>query len=199
MMHTNSFHTTLKRNFHSGFLTNTFYFFRRHFPVIIGVGLIAGFGRVIQLGGFGPVSSLMHMLLEVMIESARIALVFYVLGLANIKNGVLRMKRFFTEKENRRLLWNAGIEKLKKQWRVILINFIAFLLISWTMNYLIDLLAYKTCLYLALKQGGILAPTSSEWTILLFFKNISIIPFTLVFETLFLLWLANKSIQTIKN
>lgn len=78
-------------------------------------------------------------------------------------------------------------------------NFIGFSVIVWGMNYLIDLLAYQTCLYLALKQGGILAPASSEWTILLFFKNLSVIPFTLIFETLFLLWLADRSLGTAKN
>ena len=59
-------------------------------------------------------------------------------------------------------------------------------------NLLIDLLAYETCLYLTLKKEGILVDTSSEWTILLFFKNILVIPFTLVFETVFLLWVTNK-------
>ena len=61
------------------------------------------------------------------------------------------------------------------------------------MNLLIDHLAYETCLYLALRYNGILVDTSSEWTILLFFKNISVIPFTLVFETIVLLWLTNKT------
>ena len=73
-----------------------------------------------------------------------------------------------------------------------MLNLIGFSLVAWSVNYLIDLLAYQTCLYLTLKENGVLVESSSEWTILLFFKNLSVIPFTLVFETLFVLWLTNK-------
>jgi hypothetical protein len=86
----------------------------------------------------------------------------------------------------------AAKDNFKKYWLLILINFVCFLLIAATINYLIDLLAYETCLYLKLTEDGILSPSSSEWTILLFFKNLSVIPFTLVFEAVFLLWLTNK-------
>ena len=179
------------------FLNNSFYFFKKHFLVVLGLGLIAAFGRVIQLGGFGPVSSAMNIVLEIVVESARVLLVFYVLGMASITNGLYRIKRFFTRKDSRKNLWRTGIQNLKSQWPLILMNFIGFSLIAWGMNYLIDLLAYQTCLYLALKQGGILAPASSEWTILLFFKNLSVIPFTLIFETLFVLWLADRSVEKV--
>lgn len=173
-------------------LYNAIYFFKQHFGVITGLGLIAAFGRVIQLGGFGEITSPTSIILEIVIESARILLFLYVLGLANIKNGLLRIKHFFTHKYNRKSQLTITIQNVKKQWLSILLNIIGFLLIAWTLNYLIDLLAYETCLYLTLKKDGLLAETSSEWTILLFFKNLSVIPFTLVFETLFILWLTNK-------
>ena len=71
-------------------------------------------------------------------------------------------------------------------------NIVGFLLIAWAINYLIDVLAYETCLYLTLKKDGILVESSSEWAILLFFKNLTVIPLTLIFDTVLLLWLANK-------
>jgi hypothetical protein len=37
-----------------------------------------------------------------------------------------------------------------------------------------------------------LADSSSEWTILLFFKNLTVIPLTLIFDAILLLWLSNK-------
>lgn len=160
--------------------------------MITGLGLIAAFGRVIQLGGFGEISFLTNIFLEVVVESARILMFLYVVGLASIKNGFLRIRNLFANKDNRKLHWNAAIQKLKKQWFLILLNVIGFLLIAWIINYLIDLLAYETCLYLALKEHRILADSSSEWTILLFFKNISVIPFTLIFNAVFLLWITNK-------
>ena len=90
------------------------------------------------------------------------------------------------------MLLTIAVQKMKKQWPAVVLNSIGFLLIAGAINYLIDALAYKTCLYLALKKQGILAASSSEWAILLFFKNLSVIPFTLIFETVFLLWVTNK-------
>jgi hypothetical protein len=173
-------------------LYSTIYFFKKNFLVLAGLGLIAAFGRVIQLGGFGEISSFLNITLEVVIESARVILFLYVLGLANVKKGALRIKHLFTQQENRKQNWRIASQKVKKQWFSILLNLIAFLLIAWTLNYLIDLLAYETCLYLTLKKGGILSNSASEWTILLFFKNLSVIPITLVFDAVFLLWITNK-------
>lgn len=178
--------------YHLTSLQNAVYFFKKHMGVILLLGLIAGFGRVIQLGGFGEISPGMNIVLEVIIESSRILLFLYVLGLASIRNGVLRIKYFFTDKGKRKLSWSVAIQKIKKQWLSLLLNFIGFAMIAWSLNYLIDLLAYETCFYLSLKQHGVLTDSSSEWTILLFFKNLSVIPFTLVFETLLVLWLTNK-------
>jgi hypothetical protein len=181
-------------------LNTTFYFLRKHFAVVTALGLVAGFGRVIQLGGFGQITSAMHVALEIVIESARVLLFLYVLGFCDISKGILRIKAFFTSKISRRLHLTAAKNKLKKYWLLIIINFAVFLLIASAINYLIDLVAYETCLYLKLKEDGILSPSSSEWTILLFFKNISVIPFTLVFEAVFLLWLTNKlQLRTIMN
>ncbi|HVG13595.1 MAG TPA: hypothetical protein VM935_01505 [Chitinophagaceae bacterium] len=168
-------------------------FFKKHFLVIMGLGLLAAFGRVIQLGGFGTISRGLNIFLEVVVESARISLFLYVLGVADIRKGVLRIRRFFTEKENRKVRWATFMQNIRRQWGSILVNMVGFALIVWTLNYLIDLLAYETCLYLTLREDGILDASSSEWTILLFFKNLSVIPFTLVFETVLLLWLVNQS------
>ena len=180
---------------HSGkfsLLSNSLYFFKKHFLTIIGLGFIAALGRVIQLGGFGQITTWMNVILEIVIESARILLFLYVLGLANIKNGILRIKHLVTRKDDCKKFLTIAIQKLKKQWFLVSLNIIGFLLIAWGINFLIDLLAYETCLYLSLKTDGILAESSSEWTILLFFKNLTVIPFTLIFDTILFLWLVNK-------
>ena len=173
-------------------LSNKLHFFKKHFLVITGLGLIAAFGRVIQLGGFGQITTWMNIVLEVVTESSRILLFLYVLGLANIKNGALRIKHLFSNKDNQKLSLIIAIKKFKKQWYLVVLNIIGFLLIAWAINYLIDLLAYETCFYLNLKKNGILADSSSEWTILLFFKNLTVIPFTLIFASILILWLSNK-------
>ena len=173
-------------------LNNAIYFIKKHFLVILLLGLISAFGRVIQLGGFGEISSWANIVLEIIVESSRILLFLFVLGLANVKKGMLRIWDLFTKKGMWRSIWNNSIQKLKKQWLSVLLNLSAFLIIAWMFNFLIDQLAYETCLYLSLKKHGVLVDRSSEWTILLFFKNLSVIPFTLVFETLLILWVAGK-------
>ena len=168
------------------------YFLKKHLIVILGLGLIAAFGRVIQLGGFGQITSRVNIFLEVVVEFVRLLIFLYVLGLASFKSGALRIKHLFTEKKSRKLYWQGAFQKIRKQWVEILLNFFVFLSIAWIINYLIDLLAYQTCLYLTLKKNEILSQASSEWTIILFLKNISVIPFALTFEALFLLWIVNK-------
>ncbi|RDC62119.1 hypothetical protein [Adhaeribacter pallidiroseus] len=173
-------------------LLGSVHFIRQHFLVIAGLGLLSGIGRVIQLGSFGEISSFQFILLEIIIELARVILFLYVLGFANVKDGLLRLKRLFIHKNTRKLNWALAKQNLKKERLSLIINLFGFLLIAAGVNFLIDLLAYQTCLYLTLKSHQILAESSSEWTILLFFKNISIIPFTLVFEAIFLLWITGK-------
>jgi len=173
-------------------LNNAIYFIKKHFLVILSLGLISAFGRVIQLGGFGEIPGWVNIVLEIIVESSRILLFLFVLGLANVKNGIVRIKDHLTKKNTWRSNWSVAIQKIKKQWLSVLLNLVAFLIIASMFNYLIDQLAYQTCLYLSLKENGILVDSSSEWTILLFFKNLSVIPFTLVFETLLILWIAGK-------
>ena len=173
-------------------LMHTFYFLKKHLLIIFALGLVAAFGRVIQLGGFGQVTRQGNIFLEIVIELARILLFLYVLGLASFKTGALRIKQLFTNTTSRKLYWSIVLQKIKTQWIEIVLNFLVFSGIAWVINYLIDLLAYQTCFYLTLKKNEILNHASSEWTIILFFKNISVIPFTLTFEALFLLWIINK-------
>ena len=173
-------------------LNNAIYFIKKHFLVILSLGLVSAFGRVIQLGGFGEIPGWVNIVLEIIVEFSRILLFLFVLGLANVKKGILRILDLFIKKDMWRANWSVSIEKIKKQWLSVLLNLVAFLIIAAMFNYLIDQLAYQTCLYLSLKENGILVDSSSEWTILLFFKNLSVIPFTLVFETLLVLWIAGK-------
>lgn len=173
-------------------LRHTFYFLKEHMMVIFGLGLIAALGRVIQLGGFGQVTPLADIFLEVIVALARLLIFFYVLGSSSFKKGILGIKQVFSSKENGRYSWRVAIQTIKKRWIDILVNMLVFLGIVWIINYLIDVLAYQTCLYLTLQKNEILTQTASEWTLILFFKNISVIPLTLTFETLLLLWLFNK-------
>jgi hypothetical protein len=173
-------------------LYGSLFFIKKHFLIIFGLGLIAAFGRVIQLGGFGEIPSWANIVVEVVVETARVLIFLFVLGIASIKRGANKLKRLFTRRSNLRTYWSIVTKKLKTQWIQIFLSFFGFLLIAGVINTLIDSLAYQTCLHLTLKREGILVDTTSEWTILLFFKNISIIPFTIVFETILVLWITRE-------
>jgi hypothetical protein len=173
-------------------LLSTFAFMKRHWTTLFCLGLVAGIGRVAQLGGFGEVSPFKHGLLEVLVEGSRVAILLFVVGIANVRRGFRHVVRLLSGKVAIGKIARTAWSGMRLRWIAFSLSFIAFILIAGVINVLIDQLAYETCLYLTLKREGILAGGASEWTILLFFKNISVIPFTLVFETCLLLWLANK-------
>ncbi|WP_302039050.1 Npt1/Npt2 family nucleotide transporter [Rhodocytophaga aerolata] len=160
--------------------------------MILALGLVAAFGRAIQLKAFGPVSPLSHTLLEIVIESSRILLFLYVLGLSNIRSGFLKILHLFTNKPGRRQTWHTAIRTIRGRWLALLINLGVFACIAFLFNLFIDHIAYQTCLLLTLKDHQVVDQQSSAWTVILFFKNLSVIPFTIVFEVLFLLWLTNR-------
>ena len=168
---------------------------KKHFYTIFALGVIAAFGRVVQLRGFGEIPSWMYFLLEVIIETSRILIVLFVIGWANVKTGLARIKRFFSNRSSLRTYGKTAIQKMKSQWVNVLTNFAGLLLIASGMNFLIDHVAYETCLFLELRARDILAEGTSEWTILLFFKNITVIPLTLVFQAIFVLWMLNKPVR----
>src|SRR5688572_526722 len=79
-------------------LNNAIYFIKKHFLVILLLALISAFGRVIQLGGFGEIPGWANIVLEIIVESSRILLFLFVLGLANVKKGISRIRDLFTKK-----------------------------------------------------------------------------------------------------
>lgn len=167
-------------------------FIRDNFLIIFSLGLVAAFGRAIQLNAFGPISTKSHVLLEVVIESARILLFFFALGLTSVKGGLTRLVQLFTSKTGRKQNWQIAIRKMRENWLALLINLVAFLVIALLFNLLIDHIAYETCLFITLQTRQLISGQSSEWALILFFKNISVIPFTLVFEALFFLWITDR-------
>ncbi|RIV19990.1 hypothetical protein DYU11_24045 [Fibrisoma montanum] len=169
-----------------------FQFIKVNFLPIFGLGLVAAFGRAIQLKAFGPISPLTHTSLEVVIESARILLFFYALGLTNVRTGFTKLAQFVKDKAGRSAGWRLAVKNLRERWLTMLINFVAFLLIAWLFNALINHIAYETCLYITLQSRQLLSEHSSEWVLILFFKNISVIPFTLIFQAILILWLTNR-------
>lgn len=175
-------------------LTQTFKFIRIHFATLLALGFIGSFGRVLQLGGFGEISPLFNSILEVVVQASRIFLFVYVLGEANLRKGWDQIIRFLSQKSARRQQLQSAIANLKQNRSVIIISLAGYGLLAILMNYLIEASAYQTCFLLHLKNSNILDSTASEWSMLLFMKNISVIPFTIIFETILILWISKKAV-----
>ncbi|MCE6992132.1 hypothetical protein [Dyadobacter sp. CY323] len=174
-------------------------FIKKHLLLILFLGLVAGLGRAAQLRAFGPISPMLDTFLEIVIQTARILIFLFSLGLTNIKKGINRFLKIFSPQTSDRPNWKTALTILKQQWIAVVLNISAFMVIAFLINLLIDHIAYETCLYATLRADGIISSDSSEWSIILFLKNISIIPLTLVFNATLLLWFVNRVPQQVSK
>jgi hypothetical protein len=169
------------------------HFFGAHFLLVFSAGLIAALGRAIQLGAMSEVSAALNTLLEIIIESARVMTFLLALGEGSIGKGVRSISSIFhLTRTQWKSTWLIIINRLKANWLPLVINLLVFSAIAFVMNFIIDKVAYRTELLATLQSSDILDPQASEWVLLLFFKNLTVIPFTIIFNCLLLLWLTDN-------
>jgi hypothetical protein len=169
------------------------HFFGLHFLVVFGAGLVAAIGRAIQLGAMDHVSSGVNNLLEILIAAARVLTFLLVLGEGSIGKGARRIRSIFLLNGAQwRLISEAVITKLRVNWLSLVTNLLVYSAIAFMINFTIDKVAYDTDLLINLQSSHILSPQTSEWVLLLFFKNLTVIPFTIIFNGFLLLWVTGK-------
>ncbi len=168
--------------------------FKRNFILIILLGAMAGLGRFFQEGGYGQINPSMHGILEVVINGARLLIILLIIGQGYMQAGVRNFANIFSlTKAKWHTIWANVKDNFSTNFLAILINFIIYIVIAAIFNILLFALFDYTSILEWLKSNELISPTASKWPILLFFKNISIIPFTLVFETLFVMWLVERN------
>jgi len=168
-------------------------FFGAHFLLVFGAGLLAALGRAIQLGAMHEVSGGGNTLLEIIIETARILTFLLVLGEGSIGKGAQRVKGVFRLNRTQwTSIWSVVIARLKVNWVALVINLLMYSVVVFIINFMIGRVAYDTDLLTMLQNSHILAPKTSEWVLLLFFKNLTVIPFTIIFNAGFMLWVTNN-------
>jgi hypothetical protein len=169
------------------------HFFGLHFLVVFGAGLVAAIGRAIQLGAMDHVSSGVNNLLEILIAAARVLTFLLVLGEGSIGKGARRIRSIFLLKGAQwRSISEAVITKLRVNWLSLVTNLLVYSAIAFMINFTIDKVAYDTDLLINLQSSHILSPQTSEWVLLLFLKNLTVIPFTIIFNGFLLLWVTGK-------
>ena len=168
-------------------------FFGAQFPLVFGAGLVAALGRAIQLGAMHEVSRGVNTILEIIIETARILTFLLVLGEGSIGKGAQRVKSIFLlNRPQWKSTWSVVLARLKVNWIALVINLLMYSAVAFIINFIIDKLAYDTDLLTMLQNSRILAPKTSEWVLLLFFKNLTVIPFTIIFNGVLLLWVTSN-------
>lgn len=167
---------------------------KRNFLLIFILGLIAGESRFWQEGGYGEISSTAHGILEVIVNAARILIIFVIIGRGYVQAGARNFASIFRLTRSE---WHEVWENIKynflNNFLALLVNFIIYIIIAFVINVVLFTLLEHTTFLEWLKSISLVSPTASKWPILLFLKNISIIPFTLVFETLFVMWIVERN------
>lgn len=145
----------------------TFATYARCFVGIFSLSLVEATARAIQLGALGEVSGGTFAALEIPVWAARAGIFFVILGGGNP------------------LHWQKGAERLQEYmkrpfglprvWRPMLIQAFLFSLFVLLANAGSELLAE------AIASQGYAAPLNQTEPILFFFKNMIVIPLTLVF------------------
>lgn len=168
--------------------------FKRNALLIFIFGAMAGLGRFFQEGGYGAISPAMHGILEVVVNVARLLIVFLIIGQGYMQAGFRNFTSIFRmRKYEWHQVWTNVRYNFSNNFLAILVNFIIYIIIAVITNIALFSLFEFTTFLEWLKSTSLISPTASKWPVLLFFKNISIIPFTLIFETLFVMWIVERN------
>ena len=152
-------------------------FYAKYAASIIGLGLLSSVGRAMQLGWSEYLSGMQHLLLEIVVEAARLAIFLVVVGEGSFTAGVMRIKSV-CNMTNHVSIWN----NLKGRWVAVIWSIAAFIIFACLVNVVIDRIANNDAVFSTVRNLGF-PPTkdaSLRFAIIFFLKNITIIPFTLV-------------------
>ncbi|QHT66217.1 hypothetical protein GXP67_05820 [Rhodocytophaga rosea] len=176
-----------------GLLGVSFRFYRIHFLPLLALMAVAALGRAFQMGAAGKISSTAYVLLEISTELSRVLMLIFILGQGSLKVGLRRCLRVFTIKKNqRKQVWQRMSQRFRACWPALLWNLIGFSILAFVTNYSINWLAHSQQVLLELKALHLLSPIATPTPVVFFLKNLTVIPFTLIFECSVLLWLIGK-------
>ena len=147
-------------------------FYINHSVAILGLTLFAAVGRAIQLGWPDRIPALLNGTLEIVVEGARFLIVVYVIwqSFATMRAG---QGQFFA------LFW----QNLTSRWLVLLLSILVFSIFALLVNGGIRWIAQYNPIQNALHGLPLLSSLNKErlsLVIVFFLKNLTIIPFTLV-------------------
>ncbi|RAJ94470.1 hypothetical protein LX87_04357 [Larkinella arboricola] len=177
----------------SGILNWSFRFWWTYFVPISFWMLLAALGRAIQMRLFGPIPSGVYYGLEILVECVRIITVLVIVGHGSPRQGARKIVRLFRFNRSQwREIGRAVRLTIRQQWAVSLINLLVFSLIAFGFNKLNGIIADQSVLLPFLKRNGLVDAAATGMPVFFFLKNLTVIPFTLVFEYGLFCWLARR-------
>lgn len=168
-------------------------FWLKYSGLITFLMLIAALGRAFQMKAAGPVSPFLYWFLEVLVAFARILTLLVVIGFGNIRQGGRNFISVFNMKsQDWRRSGATTMKTFSSDWAVFLMSIIVFSCIAFVMNRSITLVAANGKFLQALKDNHILVQSTSGMPVVFFLKNLTVIPFTMIFDVAIVLWLGRK-------
>src|SRR5262245_22548025 len=160
-----------------GVLAQSLSFYVRFAFTITGLALLSSTGRAVQLGWSEYISGAQHLLLELMVEGARAAIFLVVVGEGSLTDGITAIKNAW-KMTGFISIWN----NLKYRWGAVLWSIAAFIVFASLINLVISLIAHNDIVLSAVRNFGFppAKDDSLKVALIFFLKNITIIPFTLV-------------------
>jgi len=163
----------------------------QHLLLVLVLIFIPAIGRVIQTNGFGNINTFTYWMLEIPVEGARILFLIFLIGDGKFVQGLERLDvPIRMIKEQWKTVPATIINNLKLHSTELIITTLAFILFALVLNYLIKYTINSGQLVFKLQQS-ILLKYFNPVSVILFLKNITIIPLTIIFEV----WLILKLLK----
>ncbi len=150
-------------------------------PVLLGLGLAGAVGRVLQVGRLRRASGPLRAALEIAVEGSRVVMVLAIVGAGDPIAGARALGALLQPGAT-----SAALARLQAgwaaRWQELLTAFALFALVAVGANLAIFALARAAPLRVAFVRLGGLDPDDGglPLAIVLFVKNLTIIPFTMV-------------------
>ena len=158
-------------------------FYGANLPAILLIMSFAAVGRALQLGAAGPPGPLWSGILEVAVEGSRALFVVFLIGHGSVRQGYRNVLALFGKgRANWHGAANEGTSSRRVDWAGMVLSLLLFGLVAWGMNVMIASVASRPDLLAGLRRCGYMAEDANPYGVLLFMKNLTVIPLTLVFN-----------------
>jgi steroid 5-alpha reductase family enzyme len=165
-------------------LTRSFRFYFANAVTIIGFGLLSAIGRAIQVGWEDSIPLLLYLLLGGIVWGSRIGIFLVAIGGGSLRVGSATIRRIHKMSEQER---ETNVESMgnsfKHNWLDVAVSFVIFLIFVYLIpNIIISQIAENESVLGFVQYFGLqgLDDESVRTVIVFFLKNITIIPFTIV-------------------